>query len=112
MINVHEQVKNILDTVGVAVRFYHPDETAEMPVISYYEVGTSQGFGYDNAERSQDSRVSVDIWAKSPKDTAELAVRVDSAMQNGGWQRDLSMDIPPDDGVYHKAMRFRKNIFY
>ena len=32
-----------------------------MPMISYYELMTTTGFCYDNAERSQGSNVEIDI---------------------------------------------------
>ncbi len=112
MIDVNKIVREILDTLdGVKVTFYHPSQFNELPVISYYELTTSTGFCFDNAEQAQSSYVQLDIWGTSGGECSRIAVKVDAAMQNKGWYREMSRDMPPEDGVYHKTMRFSKEIF-
>lgn len=117
MVDANEIVRGILKTIdGVTVTFYHPGTFNKLPVISYYELATPTGMCYDNAEQSQDTSVALDIWGCSAAECGRLAILTDTAMQKDGWKRELSRDMPKDsDGkteVYHKTMRFRKNIFF
>ena len=113
MTDVNKIVREILDTIdGVTVTFYHPGKFNTLPVISYYELTTTTGFCYDNAERSQGSNVAIDIWGRGGGECAKTAVKVDAAMQSHGWRRDMCRDLPPENNIYHKSMRFYKSIFY
>lgn len=113
MVDVNNEVKKILAAVdGVNLVYYHPDSFNSLPVISYYDLSTNTGLCYDNAEYSQSSNAAVDIWAKSGAQCSRIAVNVDEVMQNNGWKRELSRDMPPEDGVYRKTMRFYKQIYF
>lgn len=113
MIDANRIVREILETIdGVTVTFYHPDKFNKLPVISYYELTTSTGMCFDNAEQAQRSYMQIDIWGKGGGECSRLAVKVDEAMQNNGWYRELSKDMPPENKVYHKTMRFYKQIFF
>lgn len=113
MVDVNNEVKKILAAVdGVNSVYYHPDSFNSLPVISYYDLATNTGLCYDNAEYSQCSDAAIDIWGKSGAQCARIAVSVDKAMQDSGWKRELSRDMPPEDGVYHKTMRFYKQIYF
>lgn len=117
MVDVNRIVREILKTIdGVTVTFYHPEKFNKLPVISYYDLGTATGFCCDNAEQGQASNVSIDIWSRSGAECGRLAIEVDAAMQNQGWKRELSRDMPKEtEGkteVYHKAMRFYKHIYF
>ncbi|MBQ2669866.1 MAG: hypothetical protein IJG06_03805 [Clostridia bacterium] len=113
MIVANAVVLGILNGLdGVKVTFYHPDEFNEMPVVSYYELTTPTGFSYDNAERAQVSYMSIDVWHTGGGPCSRLAIEVDALMQNAGWTREFSRDMPPEEGVYHKAMRYKKQLFF
>lgn len=112
MIDVNAEVRKLLETVdGAKVTFYHPQQFNNLPVISYYELTTTTGMCFDNAEQAQSSSVEIDIWGKGGGECSRLAVKVDKAMQNDGWYRELSRDMPPENNIYHKTMRFSKEIF-
>lgn len=114
MVDVNKIVRDILVSMNlenVAICFYHPDEKQKLPVISYYENTTTTGFCCDNAEQAQNSNVSIDVWANGGGECSRIAIQVDKAMQSAGWYRELSRDMPPDDGIRHKAMRFSKQIY-
>lgn len=112
MLDANKAVKEILETVGVKVTFYHPQSFNDLPVISYHDLADTTGMCYDNAEQAQVTSMAVDIWGSGGGECARLAIKVDAAMQEDNWRRELSMDMPPEDGVYHKTMRFKKQIFF
>lgn len=113
MVDVNKIVRDILESIGgVKVTFYHPGQFNKLPVISYYELTSNVGLCYDNAEQAQKSSIAVDIWGKSGAECAHIAVKADEAMQNHGWQREFSRDLPPENGIYHKSMRFYKQIYF
>ncbi len=112
MVDVNKIVREILKKIdGATVTFYHPDKFNNLPVISYYELTTTTGMCFDNEEQAQSSSVEIDIWGKGGGECSRLAVKVDKAMQNDGWYRELSRDMPPENNIYHKTMRFSKEIF-
>ncbi len=113
MINVNREVRNILKAVeGVKIVYYHPDEYNKLPIISHYELTTTTGMRYDNAEQAQKTYVSVDVWGKSADECTDFAIKADKLMQDAGWYREFSMDLPPENKIYHKSMRFFKEIFF
>lgn len=112
MIDVNCEVKKILAEIDdVKAVFYHPQKFNELPVISYYELITKTGLCYDNEEQAQRSYVVIDVWGKSGGECARLAIRIDEVMQNSGWYRSFARDLPPENGICHKNMRFYKQIF-
>lgn len=113
MLDVNRVVREILETIdGVTVTFQQPDKFNKLPAISYYELITTTGMCYDNTEQAQKSNVQIDIWAKKGGTCSRIAVEVDAAMQMEGWYRELSRDMPPENEVYHKTMRFSKEIYF
>ena len=113
MLDVNKIIRDILGNIdGVKVTFYHPGEFNVLPIISYYELTTNTGLCYDNAEQAQKSSVVIDIWGKGGGECSRLAIEVDKLMQNGGWYREFSRDMPPEDGIYHKSMRYQKEIYF
>lgn len=113
MINVNMIINSILKTLnGVKVECQQPEEFNDLPIVSHYEIGSPMGFCADNAEWAQKSYVAIDVWARSVGECGEIAVEVDALMQKEGWKREMSRDMPPDNGVRHKSMRFYKQIFF
>lgn len=113
MVDVNLIVKDILSKIdGVKITFYHPKVFNSLPVISYYELTTSTGFSYDNSEQAQMSNVVIDIWGNSGAECSMFAVEVDKHMQVNGWKRNFSRDLPPENDIYHKNMRFSKQIYF
>lgn len=112
MIDVNEVVRRVLKGMpDIKVTYYHPSAFNDMPIVSYYELVTTTGMCYDNAEQAQNSSVAIDVWGKSAAECGRIAIDVDKAMQDNGWYRDFSRDMPPEDNIYHKTMRFKKEIF-
>lgn len=113
MTDANKEVREILETIDdVKVTFYHPDEFNKLPIVSYYELTTTTGMCFDNAEQAQRSYAQIDIWGKGGGECSRIAVRVDEAMQQHGWYREMSRDMSPENKIYHKTMRFYKEIFF
>lgn len=112
MVDVNKVTRGILERIdGVKITFYHPNEFNKLPIISYYELTTTTGMCFDNAEQAQKSNVQIDIWGKGGGECSRLAVEVDKEMQAEGWYREMSRDMPPENNIYHKTMRFSKEIY-
>ncbi len=113
MLNVNVILDELLGKLdGIKAVAYHPEKFNELPVVSYYEIGSPTGFCADNSEWAQKSYVAVDVWTHSIGECGEIAIEVDRIMQQDGWCRELSHDMPPENGVYHKSMRFYKQLFF
>lgn len=113
MIDANRIVREVLESLdGVTVTFYHPGNFNVLPVISYYEITSPTGMCFDNREQAQSSYMAVDVWGKSGAECSRLAIKADEVMQNGGWYREYSRDMPPENGIYHKTMRFYKELFF
>lgn len=113
MVNVNVMLEEILSSLSdVTVVCQHPEKFNRLPVVSYYEIGNTTGMCADNEEWGQKTYAAVDVWTKSAGECGEIAVKVDALMQKHGWRRELSRDMPPENGVRHKAMRFYKHIFF
>lgn len=112
MINVNVMIDEILQGLSVKAVCQHPEEFNSMPIVSYYEIASPTGMCADNTEWAQKSYVAIDIWADSVGECGEIAIEVNRLMQSKGWYREMSRDLPPENGVRHKSMRFHKEIYF
>lgn len=111
MIDTNKEIQKCLSLIPqVNIYFYSPPKRTHLPAITYFESSCTEGFKADNAEWAQKSVAQIDVWADTPKEASELAILVNAVMQNGNWQREFSRDLPRDENVYRKNMRFVKNI--
>ncbi len=51
----------------------------------------------------------IDIWTDSPDKCGEIGLKVNDVMVGDDWCREFSRDIKPNNGIYHRTMRFTKN---
>ena len=110
MTDTNKEVEELLSGLGARVVYSSPAECGELPAVSYYMLSEKGGFSCDNSESATDIRVQVDVWAAAGKACSELAERAAELLKDGGFCRELAMDIPKsDDGVYHRTMRFAKS---
>lgn len=109
MIDINEQVREALLETGERVVYQHPQDFSVLPVISYYNVSESGAFFADNCEYIEEGVIEADVWAKVPSDCAKLSHKVEDAMRQHGWMREISKDVPKNnDKVYRRTMKFRK----
>lgn len=109
MIDINIEAEKTLSKTGYKIVYQYPEVFTRLPVISYYNVAEKGAFYADNAECVQDGYVQVDIWSSKPKECADISMKVNSAMEQDGWTREISMDIPKQkEKIYHRTMRFQK----
>ena len=114
MINVNNEVRNILKAVeGVKTVYYHPDEYNKLPIISHYEITTTQQVCVTiTKNRRKNHMFRWTYGAETADECTDFAIKADKLMQDAGWYREFSMDLPPKNKIYHKSMRFFKEIFF
>ena len=115
MIDVNKEAEKSLSKVDCEAVYYYPDDFNTLPVISYYQLTERPSFGYDNIEAIQTGTVVVDVWSNKPSEVGAISLQVNDVMVADGWGREFSRDVNPDgkpgeDYVYHKTMRFSKNL--
>lgn len=114
MIDVNRIAESLLSQVGVPIFYNYPERFNETPVISFYNLSDTAGFHADCDEWAQVARVQVDIWADRAKDTGSIGIDVDRVMQAEGWTREYAADMPKqtDQQLFHRTLRFAKEIYY
>lgn len=108
MVDFNEEAEKSLSKLPYTLCFYYPEQWNEFPIISFYNLTEQGAFSSDNEEDLQGGCVVVDIWTLQPSDGGRIAKEVHVQMAKDGWSRELSMDVPKVDGVYHRTMRFYK----
>ena len=109
MIDINEEAKKALLPLDCKVVYQYPESFTGEKVVSYYNLAEKGAFYADNSDCIQNGYVQIDVWAKVPKECAELSIRINALMTNDGWTREMSMDVPKkDEKIYHRTMRFQK----
>ncbi|MEE1224000.1 MAG: hypothetical protein UH081_01950 [Clostridia bacterium] len=107
---VNTAARKALSKVGCSVAFQYPKHFLNLPVISFYTVREQGSLSCDNEEAFRDGTIAVDVWAKTPAECANIAVRASAALIDDGWMRIFEMDVPCGSGdVYHRTLRFIKS---
>ena len=98
---------------GVAVQFQYAEDMAKLPAVTYYVLTEGESFRADNLGQSQIARVQVDIWSLKRSEMSRISVKANELMQNAGWMRELSKDMPKqtEQQCYHRSLRFAKEIW-
>lgn len=113
MINLKPQILKKLEEIpDVEVSYYYPQKWTNLekkPAISYYEMDNSVSSKADDEEYSSNIAIQIDIWAKTPSKCSELAIKVNSKMEDLDFERTLALDLfEQETNIYHKTMRFEK----
>lgn len=108
MIDVNAEAEKTLSALNCKITYYYPENFNDLPVVSFYNLTERADFSTDNKEDIQSGTVQIDIWADEPSQCGEISLKVNEVMTEDSWNREFSMDIKPNDGVYHRTMRFTK----
>jgi len=113
MINLKPQIlKKLQEISGIEVFYFYPDNWSDLekkPAISYYEMDNSVSSKADDDEYSSNIAIQVDVWAKGPSKCSEIAIQVNSKMEELDFERTLAVDLfEQETNIYHKTMRFEK----
>lgn len=105
MIDFKLQAATVLTVANFApVYYWSPPSDANVPCVTYYEADHRGAAWADNSRTAEVAVIVVDVWARDS--TSNMANKVDVAMIANGWLLDFCADIPPQDGVQQKSMRF------
>lgn len=111
MESIKAHVYNLLDSIeGVDVHFYYPQTFITLPSISFYENATVDGASMDNLVWLKDCIIQIDVWAAKYTQADSISGQIDAVMHADGWRCQMMSDLPQTDGVYHRTMRYRKQI--
>lgn len=108
MIDVNAEAKKTLSALNCKITYYYPENFNKLPIVSFYNLTEKPDFSCDNEEAIQGGTVIIDIWADKPSECGEIGIKVNKIMTADNWNREFSMDIKPEGGVYHRTMRFSK----
>ncbi len=90
----------------ILIFFSYPKTFTSLPLISFYEINNSIYAFAEDAEYASEINYVIDIWANSSDETNDIALLVNEKMNDLGFIREVSYDIP-DENVAHKFMRFK-----
>ena len=108
MISLANTVRGLLESTGATVWYFYPRSWIRLPAISWRESGNRELAQADGREHLAALTYSVDVWAKSPAQVAELAGAVDGAMTSMRFRRDYAEDLfESATGIFHRSLRYR-----
>ena len=82
-------------------------DAEKYPRITLFEVTNYDAAFADDVSIMADVIIQIDVWSKSS--TSSIAGEVDKTMKEFGWSRTSAADLYEEDvGVYHKALRYRR----
>jgi hypothetical protein len=82
-------------------------DAEKYPRITLFEVTNYASAFADDMPLLADVIMQIDIWSKGS--TSAIAGEVDKTMKEQGWSRTSAADLYEEDtGVYHKALRYRR----
>ncbi|MCC8160203.1 MAG: hypothetical protein LIO53_02620 [Oscillospiraceae bacterium] len=109
MLDINAEGEKSLSKLNCTVVYQYPETFVETPIISYYCLTECGGFYADNSECIQDGHLQIDVWSDLASECGELSILVNDVMEEDGWTREMSMDVPKkEDKIYHRTMRFQK----
>lgn len=106
---IKEELKSVLDTLGVPVGFHRYTGNASTWIT--FSTYNEQAEAHSEDEIEKEAHfIQVDIWSKT--DTDELEARVKSVLENADFQFNNGQDLyEADTKIYHKGLRFYKATF-
>ena len=108
MTDINREIEKDLQDIGIETVFFYPEKFTELPAVSFYNLTEKAHMSWDNAEAITYGAVQLDVWSKNAAETGSIAQKIKAGLESKGWVREFSGDVPPEDGVYHRTMRFSK----
>lgn len=104
MINVKPEVFEALKKIVPNVTDAYPKDWTNFPVVVYLENENKPSDVTSSGEASSDISYTVHIWDK--KSISDIAVKIDAAFVALGFKRTTCQDVPDNQELRHKLMRF------
>ena len=106
--NINQKVMAALQKIGVPVRFQTYTGTADTYITFFTYLDKPEGYA-DDVEYVNGYYVQVDVWSKG--NYTDLVNAVHEKMLAAGFIKQNFYDLYEDDlKIYHKAMRFFKEV--
>jgi len=103
-----ERVKEILETTGCRVFYHYPASWLALPCVSWRESANRVFARADAQEYLTELNYTIDIWSRSAEENYDIAVRIDVAMAQEGFRRDMCADLfETNTQLHHRSMRYR-----
>ena len=112
MLDINIEAQKALEKTGYNIAFHYPQSMDTIPVVSFYTVSEAGDMSADNCEMFRTGVVAVDVFCDVPSQSGVMAQQINQVMNEDGWSRISTMDIPEEtDGLFHKSMKFTKSFF-
>lgn len=108
ILDVNSEAEKSLAGLDCTVVYSHPDSCCKMPAVTFYTLTELNTFSTDNEAGVLEGHICVDVWSRKAEDCGRYGIEVNKVLTSDGWVREFSQDMPKEDGVYHKTMRFVK----
>ena len=106
--SVSKEVINTLKNIGVPVSF-QTTKTDKFPYVTFFTYLDTGRLHSDDKETITGYFVQVDVWSKA--DYTNLVKDIHESMLTANFIKQQYHDLyEPDTGVYHKVMRFLKEV--
>lgn len=106
MISLKIAVKELLESTGAAVWYFHPQNWIQLPAVSWRESLNREFAQADGREHLAELEYTVDVWAESPAQAHELADRIDTVLASARLKRSFAQDLF-DMNMHHRVARYR-----
>lgn len=108
MITLKEKVFSALSGLCGDVIYGLPGDFITPERIVWRESRNRRYAQVDGREYLAELNYTLDIFARSPEDTAELFARADESMAQAGFRREAAEEMfERDTGVHHISARYR-----
>ena len=89
------------------IQYQYPNDFNTLPIVTYFESGTRQLDFYDDMPATDESTITIDVWANVS--TTAISKIIDDIMARNLYTRDFGTDVPdPDVKIFHKSLRYRR----
>ena len=108
MITLQDRVSELLTGVCPQTFYFYPASWAFLPCVAWRESGNREIAQADGHEHLAEVVYTVDIWARSAAENAELAALVDARLTAVRLRRTYSADLfETNSGLHHRVLRYR-----
>lgn len=105
MINIKQEIYSKLKDVAENVTDAYPNDWKKFPVIVFLEDENKPYEITDNRESKSEISYTVHIWHN--RSISDIAVNVDKAFTGVGFKRTMCQDVPDNEQLRHKQMKFK-----
>lgn len=108
MITLRDRVKALLEGICPRTYYFYPASWAYMPCVAWRESGNREIGMADGREHLAELIYTVDVWARSAAENAEIADTIDARLTSARLRRTYSADLFENaTSLHHRVLRYR-----